>query len=148
MSPSTNLRARSWMSRSSLESPYMAPASLCQHPATPPTGVCLTDRSVYAIVGSMGESADVVVVGGGTIGGWCGAFLGAAGAGRVVLLERTRLGRGASSRAAGMVRAQGGTEIAVKLGIWSIDFYRRQRDEIGFDSGFVEQGYFMPAFDE
>jgi sarcosine oxidase, subunit beta len=108
----------------------------------------LTDRSVYAIVEDMGESADVVVVGGGTIGGWCGAFLRNTGAGRVVLLERTMLGRGASSRAAGMVRAQGGTEVAVKLGIWSIDFYRRQHDELGFDSGFVEQGYFMPAFDE
>ena len=47
-----------------------------------------------------------------------------------------------------MVRAQGGTPIAVKLGMWSIDFYRRQHEEFGIDSGFVEQGYFMPAFDE
>lgn len=94
------------------------------------------------------DSADVVVVGGGTVGGWCAAFLGLAGAGRVVLIEQSLLGRGASSRAAGMVRAQGGTPIAVELGMWSIDFYRRQHDEFGIDSGFVEQGYFMPAFDE
>jgi sarcosine oxidase, subunit beta len=94
------------------------------------------------------DSADVVVVGGGTVGGWCAAFLALAGAGRVVLVEQSLLGRGASSRAAGMVRAQGGTPIAVQLGMWSIDFYRRQHDEFGIDSGFVEQGYFMPSFTE
>jgi sarcosine oxidase, subunit beta len=96
----------------------------------------------------MSESADVVVVGGGTVGGWCAWFLSQAGAGRVVVIERSLLGRGASSRAAGMVRAQGGTETAVKLGMWSIDFYRRQRELLGVDSGFVQQGYFMPAFSD
>jgi sarcosine oxidase subunit beta len=94
------------------------------------------------------DSADVVVVGGGTVGGWCAAFLSQAGAGKVIVVERSLLGRGASSRAAGMVRAQGGTRVAVALGMWSIDFYRRQHEELGVDSGFVEQGYFMPAFDE
>jgi sarcosine oxidase, subunit beta len=93
------------------------------------------------------DTADVVVVGGGTVGGWCAAFLRLSGAQRVVLIEQSLLGRGASSRAAGMVRAQGGTPTAVKLGMWSIDFYRRQHDEFGIDSGFVEQGYFMPAFE-
>jgi sarcosine oxidase, subunit beta len=104
------------------------------------------EQPVSSIYGH--ESADVVVVGGGTVGGWCAAFLGLAGAGKVILIEQSLLGRGASSRAAGMVRAQGGTPIAVDLGMWSIDFYRRQHEEFGIDSGFVEQGYFMPAFDE
>jgi glycine/D-amino acid oxidase-like deaminating enzyme len=92
--------------------------------------------------------ADAVVVGGGTVGGWSAYFLKQAGLDRVVLIDQSRLGSGASSRAAGMVRAQGGTGVSVHLGIWSRDFYRRQREEIGVDSGFVEQGYFMPAFDE
>jgi sarcosine oxidase, subunit beta len=100
------------------------------------------------MVWMVGESADVVVVGGGTVGGWCAWFLAQSGVGRIVLIDKSRLGRGASSRAAGMVRAQGGTETAVKLGIWSIDFYERQREALGVDSGFVRQGYFMPAFDE
>jgi sarcosine oxidase subunit beta len=90
--------------------------------------------------------ADAVVVGGGTLGAWCAVFLKAAGLEHVVLLEAATLGKGASSRAAGMVRAQGGTEHAVRLGMWSRDFYARQRDELPLDSGFVAQGYCMPCF--
>ncbi|HEU0128492.1 MAG TPA: FAD-binding oxidoreductase, partial [Pseudonocardiaceae bacterium] len=91
------------------------------------------------------RSADAVVVGGGTIGAWCAWFLRREGL-DVVLLESSTLGKGASSRAAGMVRAQGGTEVAVRLGLYSRDFYRSQREVLGIDSGFVEQGYFMPCF--
>lgn len=97
---------------------------------------------------SPSERADLVVVGAGTIGGWTSYFARGSGAGRVVVLERGRAGDGASSRAAGMVRAQGGTPVAVKLGRWSIDFYRRQIDEIGTDSGFRELGYLLLALTE
>lgn len=65
-----------------------------------------------------------------------------------MLVEANRLGDGASSRAAGMVRSQGGTPVVVQLGMWSRDFYLAQRSELGVDSGFVAQGYFMPCFDE
>jgi sarcosine oxidase subunit beta len=92
------------------------------------------------------DHADVVVVGGGTIGAWCSYFLRRSGVQSVVLLEQATLGHGASSRAAGIVRGQGGTPTAVRLAQWTQDFYRRQRTELGIDSGFVEQGYFMPAF--
>ncbi|HEX4687335.1 MAG TPA: FAD-binding oxidoreductase [Nocardioides sp.] len=94
----------------------------------------------------MPRAADAVVVGGGTIGAWAAWFLTRAGLGDVVLLERDTLGQGASSRAAGMVRAQGGTEAAVRLGMFSRDFYAGQQDLLGIDSGFVAQGYFMPCF--
>jgi len=95
---------------------------------------------------SVPRAADAVVVGGGTIGAWAAWFLTRAGLGDVVLLERDTLGQGASSRAAGMVRAQGGTEAAVRLGMFSRDFYAGQQDLLGIDSGFVAQGYFMPCF--
>ena len=94
------------------------------------------------------RTADAVVVGGGTVGAWCAWFLREAGLADVVLLERGTLGSGASSRAAGMVRAQGGTEAAVRLGLFSRDFYAAQQDRLGVDSGFVAQGYFMPCFSE
>lgn len=93
-------------------------------------------------------TADAVVVGGGTIGAWCAYFLRRAGLGKVVLLEAETLGYGASSRAAGLVRSQGGTPWTVQLGEWSRRFYLSQRDEIGTDSGFVRQGYVLPCSSE
>ena len=91
------------------------------------------------------ERADLVVVGAGTVGGWASYFAKTDGAGRVVVLERGVAGSGASSRAAGIVRAQGGTPATVALGRWSIDFYRRQAATIGTDSGFRELGYLILA---
>ncbi len=96
----------------------------------------------------MSDTADAVVVGGGTVGAWCAYFLRRAGLARVVLIEKGFLGQGASSRAAGVVRMQGGTPEAVRLGIWSRRFYLGQHDEIGTDSGFTEQGYLLPCFTE
>ena len=74
------------------------------------------------------DTADVVVVGGGTVGSWCAYFLRCDGL-RVTLLEQGTLGQGASSRAAGVVRAQGGTPEAVRLAQWSRAFYLRQHEE-------------------
>ncbi len=91
------------------------------------------------------ERADLVVVGAGTVGGWASWFAATSGVGRVMVLDRGLAGQGASSRAAGIVRAQGGTPTTVALGRWSIDFYRRQAAEIGTDSGFRELGYLILA---
>src|ERR1700734_1504669 len=92
------------------------------------------------------KTADAVVVGGGTVGAWCAYFLRRAGLENVVLIEKGALGQGASSRAAGVVRVQGGTPEAVRLGRWSRDFYLRQQAQLGTDSGFVQQGDLLPAF--
>jgi sarcosine oxidase, subunit beta len=91
-------------------------------------------------------SADAVVIGGGTIGAWCAYFLRRSGVERVALIEKRTLGQGASSRAAGIVRTQGGTPWAVQLGEWSRTFYLGQHDELGIDSGFTQQGYLLPCF--
>jgi sarcosine oxidase, subunit beta len=91
------------------------------------------------------DRADLVVVGAGTVGGWASFFAKTQGAGRVVVIERGRAGMGASSRAAGIVRAQGGTPTTVALGRWSIDFYQGQQAQLGVDSGFRELGYLIFA---
>ena len=96
----------------------------------------------------LGDTADAVVIGGGTVGAWCAYFLRRSGLDRVVLVEKRTLGQGASSRAAGVVRTQGGTSWAVQLGEWSRRFYLGQREEIGIDSGFTPQGYLLPCFTE
>jgi sarcosine oxidase, subunit beta len=93
------------------------------------------------------QTADVVVVGGGTVGGWTAVLL-AEGGLKVVLLEAQTLGEGASSRAAGMVRAQGGTETAIRLGMRAQDFYRATGDRFPLDCGFRPQGYLMPCFSQ
>jgi sarcosine oxidase subunit beta len=94
------------------------------------------------------RSADVVVVGGGTVGAWTAVLLAESGVGNVVLLEARTLGDGASSRAAGMVRAQGGTEAAIQLGMRSQEFYAASGDRFPLDCGFVAQGYLMPCFSQ
>ena len=85
------------------------------------------------------ETADLVVVGAGAIGGWASVFAKEAGAGRVLVLDRDVAGKGASSRAAGMVRSQGGSPDTVRLGTWSIDFYgaaaRDLRVRLGVPAG-------------
>lgn len=93
----------------------------------------------------MAERADLVVVGAGTLGGWASVFAAQDGVGRVVVVDRGQVGMGASSRAAGIVRAQGGTPATVALGRWSIDFYRQQAANYGTDSGFRELGYLILA---
>jgi sarcosine oxidase subunit beta len=115
----------------------------------------LTERSVYVSIGFVTEpsaglpaTADAVIVGGGTVGAWCAYFLRRGGLERVLLVEKRTLGQGASSRAAGIVRTQGGTTWAVQLGEWSRRFYLGQRDELGIDSGFTPQGYLLPCFTE
>ena len=94
------------------------------------------------------DRADLVIVGAGTVGGWASYFSRTSGAERVVVIEQARVGDGASSRAAGMVRAQGGTPTTVTLGRWSIDFYKRQPALLGTDSGFRELGYLILATTE
>lgn len=96
----------------------------------------------------MTDRADLVIVGAGTLGGWASVFATEAGLDRVVVVEQGLAGMGASSRAAGIVRAQGGTPATVALGRWSIDFYRRQAATYGTDSGFRELGYLILAMTE
>src|ERR1700755_1368042 len=94
------------------------------------------------------RSADVVVVGGGTVGAWTAVLLAESGVGNVVLLEAATLGDGASSRAAGMVRAQGGTEPAIKLGLRAQEFYPASGDRFPLCCAFAAQGTLMPCFTE
>jgi sarcosine oxidase subunit beta len=91
------------------------------------------------------DTADLVIVGAGAIGGWASYFARTSGAGRVVVVDKGPAGMGASSRAAGVVRAQGGSAPTIALGVWSIDFYNRQQELLGTDSGFRELGYLLLA---
>ena len=90
---------------------------------------------------------DVAVVGGGNLGLWTAHELARRGAGRRAVLERGWAGWGATSRSAGMVRAQGGTVAAIVLGRITRELYRRLGEEIGLDSGLTSTGYYVLAAD-
>ena len=83
---------------------------------------------------------DVVVVGGGNLGLWTAHRLARRGFGRIAVLERGWAGGGATSRSAGVVRQQGGSETAAKLGKLSRELYLPLGEELGLDSGFRETG--------
>jgi sarcosine oxidase, subunit beta len=88
---------------------------------------------------------DLVVVGGGNLGLWTAHRLARRGFGRIAVLERGWAGGGATSRSAGVVRQQGGSETAAKLGRLSRKLYLRLGGELGLDSGFRETGYYIVA---
>jgi sarcosine oxidase, subunit beta len=88
---------------------------------------------------------DVAVIGGGNLGLWTAHRLARRGYGRIAVLERGWAGGGATSRSAGVVRQQGGSETAAKLGKLSRELYLQLGDELGLDSGFTETGYYIVA---
>jgi len=87
----------------------------------------------------------VVVVGGGNLGLWTAHRLARRGFGRIAVLERGWAGGGATSRSAGVVRQQGGSLTAAKLGRLSRELYLQLGEELGLDSGFRETGYYIVA---
>ena len=88
---------------------------------------------------------DVAIVGGGNLGLWTAYRLARRGFGRVAVLEQGWTGGGATSRSAGVVRQQGGSETAAKLGKLARELYLELGEELGLDSGFVETGYYIVA---
>src|SRR5829696_7475094 len=88
---------------------------------------------------------DVVVVGGGNLGLWTAHRLARRGFGRIAVLERGWAGGGATSRSAGVVRQQGGSESAAKLGRRCRQLYWRLGQQGGLGSGFLETGYYIVA---
>jgi sarcosine oxidase, subunit beta len=87
------------------------------------------------------RSADIVIIGGGAIGCSIAYHLGQRGAKDVVVLERETLGSGSTSKAAGGIRAQFGTEAEIRFSLEALDFFKRCKDELGVDAEFRPIGY-------
>lgn len=96
----------------------------------------------------MSTSYDLVIVGAGNLGLWTAYQLARQGFGRIAICEREWAGFGATSRSAGVVRQQGGSETAIKLGKWARQLYLALGKELGLDSGFTEVGYYVLAENE
>jgi sarcosine oxidase, subunit beta len=91
-------------------------------------------------VSPLPASAAVVVIGGGVIGTSVAFHLAEAGV-EVVLLERSELGSGSTSRAAGGVRAQFSDELNVRIGQRSLAAFRDFARRPGWEIDFEQVGY-------
>jgi len=90
----------------------------------------------------MNESADVVVVGGGVVGASAAYHLAAAGAGRVLLLERAdQLGMGSTGACAGGFRHQFSSRINIELSKVSIPMITGFEEEHGIPLDVSPDGY-------
>ncbi len=90
----------------------------------------------------MSETADVVVIGGGIVGCSAAYHLAAAGAGRVVLVEREgAVGRGATGACAGGFRQQFTSEINIRLSQASVPMILGFEQEHGIPVDVSQDGY-------
>ncbi len=97
----------------------------------------------------MTPTADVVVVGGGVMGASIAYHVAAAGAGRVLLLEReSALGTGSTGRCAGGFRIQFTSEINVRLSLASVPRIRGFSAEHGLPLDVHADGYLFLVRDE
>lgn len=93
------------------------------------------------------RSAEVVIVGAGAIGCAIAYQLTKRGQLDVVVLERSTIGAGSTSKAAGGIRAQFSTEVEIRFSLESIGFFERFRDEMGAECGYVKEGYLFVVTD-
>lgn len=89
----------------------------------------------------MAETADVVVIGGGSTGTSLAWQLAKLGAGRVVLLERRGLAAQATGVTAGIVRTHYTHETLARMALRARQVFENFDDEVGGDAGFRQTGF-------
>lgn len=90
------------------------------------------------------RSAKIVIIGSGVVGASVAYHLALRGERDVLVLERAaRQGLGSTGRATGGVREQFGTEINIRMSMYSIDFFKA----CDFQTGYDPKGYLFFATD-
>lgn len=92
-------------------------------------------------------SAEVVIVGAGAVGCAIAYHLTKRGQSDVVVLERSTIGAGSTSKAAGGIRAQFASEVEIRFSLESIEFFKRFEEEMGVPCGYVQEGYLFVVTD-
>ena len=87
------------------------------------------------------QTASVVVIGGGAVGCSIAYHLARRGVRDVVVLERETVGSGTTSKAAGGIRAQFGTEAEIRFSLEGQRVLESFKEEFGGDPGFQRIGY-------
>lgn len=94
------------------------------------------------------ETADVVIVGAGAVGCSIAYHLAERRAGRVVVLERDRVGGGSTSKGSGGVRLQFSTAINIQLSLQAVPFFEQFAVRFGVDPAYQQRGYLFLAHDQ
>jgi sarcosine oxidase subunit beta len=92
------------------------------------------------------RTADVVIIGGGIVGSSIAYHLTAAGCKSVLVIEReSSQGKGSTGKSMGGVRAQFSTPVNIQMSLYSIPFYARFDQELGYPCDYRAQGYLFCA---
>ena len=92
------------------------------------------------------QNAEVVIVGGGIVGSSIAWHLTTAGCRSVLVIEReSSQGKGSTGKSMGGVRAQFSTPVNIQMSLYSIPFYARFEETLGYPSGYCGQGYLFVA---
>jgi len=91
-------------------------------------------------------TAEVVIIGGGIVGSSIAYHLTAAGCKDVLVVEReTAQGKGSTGKSRGGVRAQFSTAVNIQMSLYSIPFYARFDETLGYPADYRPQGYLFCA---
>lgn len=98
----------------------------------------------------MNKCADVVVIGGGISGVSIAYNLAKRGVKNIIVLEKDHLSSGSTGRCGAGVRMQWGAELDCVFAKYSIEFFERAEEELGYtgDIGFKQDGYLIVGTSE
>jgi sarcosine oxidase, subunit beta len=92
------------------------------------------------------QTADVVIIGGGIVGSSIAWHLAYAGRKNVLVIEReSSQGKGSTGKSMGGVRAQFSTPVNIQMSLYSIPFYSRFEEVVGYPADYRPQGYLFLA---
>jgi len=92
------------------------------------------------------QTAEVVIIGGGIVGSSIAWHLTHAGCKDVLVIEReSSQGKGSTGKSMGGVRAQFSTPINIQMSLYSIPFYARFEEVVGYPADYRPQGYLFLA---
>ena len=92
------------------------------------------------------HTADVVITGGGIVGSSIAWHLTHAGCKSVLVIEReSSQGKGSTGKSMGGVRAQFSTPVNIQMSLYSIPFYAKFEEVVGYPADYRPQGYLFLA---
>jgi sarcosine oxidase subunit beta len=96
---------------------------------------------------SLPRTANAIIIGGGVVGCSIAYHLASRGLADVLVVERETVGSGTTSKAAGGIRAQFGTEAEIRFSLEAIRVFERFEEEFGVDPGYKKIGYLFLVSD-